>query len=340
MRVHTLGLLATFLPLFTACHSDSTGPAPDAAVSAAASGYIAVDLGTLGGTYSEALGINHWGQIVGQSSTAAGGSPHAFIWQNGTMTDLGTLDPHYQYTDAVAINRAGKVVGSSQTASGEEHAFTWKKGVMTDLGPYPGADHSFAADVNRIGQVLSPHAWLWTGGVWQTLPALAFSNAINDSGWVVGGDWVAFGGDGSSYSRAILLKKGKVKYLTKLAGETNSSVPLDINNVGQMVGQCQNRWGRSRAVLWNKFGRITNLGTLGGNESFATALNDAGVIVGRSRTATRDVRPFVWRDGVMADLGTLGGSHGRAEDINDAGWIVGASARADGTVHATLWRPQ
>ena len=340
MRVHTLRLLVGLVPLFSACRSDSTAPALDAAAPTAALGYTAVDLGTLGGTYSEALGINHSGQVVGQSTTAAGGSPHAFIWQDGVMTDLGTLDPHYQFTKAVAINRAGKAVGESQTASGDEHAFAWKRGVMTDLGAYPGTIYSYAADVNRIGQVLSPHAFLWTGGVWQSLPALAFSNAINDSGWVVGGDWVPIGGDGGSYSRALLLKKGQTKYLTKLAGETNSSVPLDINNFGQMVGQCQNRWGKWRAVLWNKFGRITNLGTLGGTESFATALNDAGVVVGRSRTAARDFHPFVWRDGVMIDLGTLGGSHGKAEDINDAGWIVGASARADGTVHATLWRPQ
>ena len=340
MRVHPLGLLAVLLPLFTACRSDSTAPSPSSAVSATASGYVAVDLGTLGGTYSEALGINHSGQIVGQSTTAAGGSPHAFIWQNGVMTDLGTLDPHYQFTKAVAINRAGKAVGESQTASGNEHAFSWKQGVMKDLGAYPGANESFAADINRAGQVLSPHAFLWTRGVWQSLPALAFSNAINDSGWVVGGDWVPIGADGGSYSRAMLLKNGRTKYLRKLGGETNSSMPLDINNFGQMAGQCQNRSGKWRAVRWTKFGGITDLGTLGGTESFATALNDAGVVVGRSRTATRDFRAFVWRDGVMIDLGTLGGKSGRAEDINGAGWIVGSSARADGTVHATLWRPR
>ncbi|MBV8066787.1 MAG: hypothetical protein JO113_02335 [Candidatus Eremiobacteraeota bacterium] len=48
------------------------------------------DLGTLpGDTFSEALGINEDGTIVGESFNSS--SARAFIWQNGTMTDLNTL---------------------------------------------------------------------------------------------------------------------------------------------------------------------------------------------------------------------------------------------------------
>jgi hypothetical protein len=42
--------------------------------------YVLTDLGTLGGTYSFAAGINASGQVVGDSTTAAG-NDHAFLLQ-------------------------------------------------------------------------------------------------------------------------------------------------------------------------------------------------------------------------------------------------------------------
>ena len=49
-----------------------------------------IELGTLGGQSSLASAINEHRQIVGSSETAAG-ETHAFLWENGHMTDLGTL---------------------------------------------------------------------------------------------------------------------------------------------------------------------------------------------------------------------------------------------------------
>jgi probable HAF family extracellular repeat protein len=48
-----------------------------------------IDLGLLGGSTGTASAINRRGQVVGASDIASGGQ-HAFLWQNGTMTDLGT----------------------------------------------------------------------------------------------------------------------------------------------------------------------------------------------------------------------------------------------------------
>jgi probable HAF family extracellular repeat protein len=69
--------------------------------------YLITSLGTLGGATSGAAGINNLGQVVGNSTTAAGYT-HAFLYTNGHgMTDLGTLGGTYSI--ATGVNNAGQV---------------------------------------------------------------------------------------------------------------------------------------------------------------------------------------------------------------------------------------
>ena len=62
---------------------------------------------------------------------------HGFVWQDGKMTDLGTLGG--RSSRPRAINERGQVVGESVTASGETHPFLWQNGKMTDLGTLGGS---------------------------------------------------------------------------------------------------------------------------------------------------------------------------------------------------------
>jgi probable HAF family extracellular repeat protein len=84
----------------------------------AVSSYIVIDLGTLGLPYSNSSGINDSGQVTGASDIAFGVGRHAFLYSNGSMTDLGTLDSrHPEFTSAgFGINNLGQVTGGSDYA--------------------------------------------------------------------------------------------------------------------------------------------------------------------------------------------------------------------------------
>src|SRR6266704_6500203 len=123
-----------------------------------------IDLGTLGGLYSEAIGINKSGVIVGNAQMASG-CGHAFLYSNNVMTDLGTLGGPNSY--AIAITDSGQIVGNSDLADGTSHAFLYAAGVMTDLGAVS------AVSINASGQILvgdSSFASVYSNGAMQPLP--------------------------------------------------------------------------------------------------------------------------------------------------------------------------
>ncbi|MHB1238838.1 MAG: hypothetical protein ACYCY7_14875, partial [Gallionella sp.] len=109
------------------------------AANAAAVSSQTTDLGTLGGTYSEARSINDSGQVVGYSTTAGDANGHAFLYTPGSgMVDIGTLGG--TYSEARSINDSGQVVGYSTTAGNANgHAFLYTPGSgMMDLGTLGG----------------------------------------------------------------------------------------------------------------------------------------------------------------------------------------------------------
>lgn len=217
------------------------------------------DLGTLGtGTDAFAMAINERGQVIGISYTdstsnqvttpcAVGPIPtqDPFLWENGKMTDLGTLGGTCGFPSW--INDRGEVVGASDLIGDQtEHAFLWtrEKG-MQDLGTFGGSDSD--------------------------------ASMISDSGQVVGGANL----EGDSQYDAFLWD-GKLHDLGTLNG-SNCAYAFSVNSREQVVGNSGPDCATS-AFLWEDGGPMVDLRTLASPNPFVQlnviTINDRGEIAG------------------------------------------------------------
>lgn len=277
-------LVPTFLLLFALI-----GLGPSLAVASPASPatsvrYKVIDLGTLGGANSFGYCLNAKGHVVGDSeiaipaaatpaaSPAAGAAKtaplrHAFLWRDGTMTDLGTLGGPTSRT--TAINDADHVAGAADTADGKPHAFLWKDGGMQDLGTL-GGDQSWAIGINNHDQISGlsttapgqelgdpgTHGFLWENGKMTDLGTFggefARANGLNDAGQVVG---FSETGPGTASSPApthgYLWENGVMTDVNDLlvpGSSWNVTVVRILNDAGQIVGEAVAK-GVTHAVL-------------------------------------------------------------------------------------------
>jgi probable HAF family extracellular repeat protein len=106
----------------------------------------------------------------------------------------------------------------------------------------------------------------------------------------------------------------------ELGAELPGSVAHALNDFGMVVGSSANEWGQPSATLWYG-GETIDLGTLGGQHSYAAGVNNRGQVVGTSATADVGNLPFIWKDGEMRAIPGI--MAGQAMAINDLGQVVG-----------------
>ena len=85
------------------------------------------DLGVIRGKLcSVAYAINSKQQIVGSSDDCAGGNPHAFFWEDGSLVDLNTfVSPNsgVVLAFALSVNEHGEIASLGLLPNGDQHAF-------------------------------------------------------------------------------------------------------------------------------------------------------------------------------------------------------------------------
>ena len=336
--------------------------------------YSVTVLGALGGTFSQAVGINNRGWEDGSSRLAGDQAAHAVLWRAGVMTDLGTLGgPNSSSPSGASLNDKGMVLGYSDISTPDPNGldfcgfgtgliclpFVWHKGVMTAL-PLLGGNNGQAWGINNRGEIvgvseiptfdpcapgaLQVEAAIWQDGTVKELPPFpgdqdGFAFAINDKEQAVGVTFCFLTGT----FRAVLWHKGTVTDLGNLGG-AGGNIASDINNRGQVVGQSDLPGDTTHhAFLWEN-GEMTDLGTLSGvPASAASGINNQGQVVGFSDDLNGNNVALLWQNGVLADLNTLVPPNSPflfgALGINDRGQIAGYALLSNGEVHGYLLTP-
>jgi probable HAF family extracellular repeat protein len=315
--------------------------------------YKLIDLGTFGGpqSYSGVLPavnpvVNEQGVAVGYADTPAPDPfpafcfdpdcfvAHSFQWQDGEVTDLGTLAAGWS-SQPFWISGNGKIAGISQNGEidpllgiPEFRAVLWQNGGITDLGTLEGGYQSFASAVNNRGQV--------AGAALNTIPDAFCLFAT---------------GLCNTQTRAFLWRKGVMQDLGTLGGPDAEA--LLINQRGQIAGMsytssmpnpnngpfCTPNVPTIHAVLWQS-GEMIDLGSLGGACGNVSAINDRGQVAGGSSLpGDLEFHPTLWNHGTLTDLGTFGGNFGFTNWISAGGEVVGGANFPDNTTfHAALWK--
>ena len=257
--------------------------------------YSVTDLGALGGTNGMAYGINNHEQIVGTAQTGMG-SYHAFMFDGGRMMDHGTLGGSNSW--AYGINDLGWMVGAAGVVGTNMHAFlctnAWMNPAMMDLGTL-GGSNSAAWMINMHGEMVgwaamtngNHHAFFMTNFLLGDMMDLGTAGGTNSEAYCLNSNRVVVG--------YVMMAGGTPQPIISSNAMSGSSSMMTmgmggmgalggqswfVNDMAQTAGQAQMTGDNHHAFVSGNGGMMgrmnVDLGTLGGTNSFAYCISDAG----------------------------------------------------------------
>lgn len=323
-----------------------------------------VNIGSLGGGYTNAVSVSSNGIVTGTSNTETG-SGHAFVWtQAGGMKDLGDFSPNQVSSNGTVIGAVTLPSPPNQIGIFLSRAVAWTPAgglkqlttlnVPIDDNPLPSDYYggSYAQYVNASGLI-----------------------AGYSTSWRVSMDFGSFKFYGAYQFPTIWKPTGEAVIIPKPAGVSSFNI-IGLTDAGQVVLQVYTDTGY-RGLLWTEAGGFVDIGDLGGGWAMPTSSSASGYVVGQSADADGSTQSFrwsastgmqtivnsntatpsavgtsgqvllslggpcctsaTWNGGALTTLPDLGLGNGGNGFVNGSGQILGDAFTSDGSHHAGFW---
>jgi uncharacterized membrane protein len=306
------------------------------------------------GRGADALAVDAAGTTIVGSAWDQSGLLHAVKWSiqsdgSWAITNL-PWPPGATSAKASGVNNFGDAAGNDFPGT-TSHPILWPaSGGFDVLGcsddPGPASVYGISAGAQVVvggagGAAGVAAVWRPGGTCRENLPgASGAAYAVNGDGTIVGG----IANVGSANSVPVrwtnLTGKWQIEPLDSRGG-----FALGANNVGDLAGfvvvPCSLQDGCDRAMIWYVAGSSRELGTLGGEQSWANDINANGEVVGLSTSPRVGNTAYFWSESLGMVQLPFKGRFAEANALSDVRpdgtrLVVGADSRQT-SQNAVVW---